>query len=41
MTAGLAGGNDTHSKNAFIVRGAKTVSFRAVVDKTSGIIVEC
>jgi len=41
MTAGLAGSNDTHSKNAFIVKGAKTGIFRAVVDKTSGSIVEC
>jgi len=41
MTAGLAGGNDTHSINAFIVRGSKTGIFRAVVDKTSGRIVEC
>ena len=27
MTAGLAGGNDTHSKNAFIVKGVKTDTF--------------
>jgi len=41
MTAGLAGGNDTHSKNTFIVKGAEIGSFRAVFGKTSGSIVEC